>query len=334
MKNEEEFKTEDVSELSQNVSMDENVSDNVEGSEETQVVEIEQEPQFEVVTVDPEKVFCRKCKTELNGELYCPKCGKKVKSKSLKKKLSKKILIPIILVAVLAVGGIGFSVYKYVLVPYNQYTYAGKCVQEKKYDEAIKIYTDLKDYKDSEEKIVATYYEKGADFFEQGEYTSAIVAYEAAGGYKDSKECIQKSYYSQGNDLATVKKYSEAIEAYEKAGNYSDAAQKLAAVKEEKEFEELKDKLSRAYAKCESSDTTLSSDGLSITVDSKNEYDYSGLADIAVIMGHLELPNSLIDEMSNTNALMGRQTQEYDNIEVSWSYHPDNGLDVIFKIKK
>ena len=38
MKNEEEFETEDVSELSQNVSMDENVSDNVEGSEEEQVV--------------------------------------------------------------------------------------------------------------------------------------------------------------------------------------------------------------------------------------------------------------------------------------------------------
>lgn len=30
---------------------------------------------------------------------------------------------------------------------------------------------------------------------------------------------------------------------------------------------------------------------------------------------------------------MGRQTESYEYYDVSWSYHPDNGLDVIFKYK-
>ena len=50
-----------------------------------------------------------------------------------------------------------------------------------------------------------------------------------------------------------------------------------------------------------------------------------------MIIKTLGLPDSLYDEMCETNALMGRQTESYEYYDVSWSYHPDNGLDVIFK---
>lgn len=151
-----------------------------------------------------------------------------------------------------------------------------------------------------------------------------------AGEFGDAKECILKSYYEKGNALVADAKYAEAIEAYKNAGNYSDATQKLAAAKEDQAFEELKQKLKDAYDACKSSDTTLASDGLSISIDSKYEYDYDGAVDIVTIMAKLELPDSLLNEMTSTTALMGRQTRTYDKIEVSWSYHPDNGLDAIF----
>ncbi len=73
---------------------------------------------------------------------------------------------------------------------------------------------------------------------------------------------------------------------------------------------------------------------MSISVDSEDQYDYLSLLDIITIVNSLGLPDSLTDEMSATNSLMGRQEEVFDNINVSWSYHPDNGLDAIFKIVK
>lgn len=74
-------------------------------------------------------------------------------------------------------------------------------------------------------------------------------------------------------------------------------------------------------------------DKASIIVDAQNEYDYDTVSDVLVIIKTLGLPDSLYDEMCETNALMGRQTESYEYYDVSWSYHPDNGLDVIFKYK-
>jgi hypothetical protein len=35
--------------------------------------------------------------------------------------------------------------------------------------------------------------------------------------------------------------------------------------------------------------------------------------------------------MEKTRALDGRQTASWSFIEASWTYHPDNGLDVIIR---
>lgn len=212
-------------------------------------------------------------------------------------KKSKKFLIPVIAAVVLVLGGAGFMLYSFVYVPYSQYSYAGRCAEEKKYDEAIKVYQELDGYKDSEEQIAVVYYEKG-------------------------------------NALVAEEKYGQAAEAYRRAGSYSDAQQKFAAAEEEQAFKDLKQKLKYAFAECTSSDTSLSRDELSILIDSKDQYDYEGAVDAITIMTKLGLPDSLLTEMTNTTALMGRQTRTYDNIEVSWSYHPDNGLDIIFRIQK
>ena len=41
----------------------------------------------------------------------------------------------------------------------------------------------------------------------------------------------------------------------------------------------------------------------------------------------------LYPEMLETSALMGRQRAENDKYEVSWSYHPDSGLEVTYRKK-
>lgn len=128
--------------------------------------------------------------------------------------------------------------------------------------------------------------------------------------------------------------YSAAIEAFEKSNGYADAEEKISEIEDIQEENEILYKLRRSYDKCTYFRTVISSDGLSISVDSTDKYDSDGIKDIKTIINELDLPDSLIDAMESTNALMGRQKEIYGVYEVSWSYHPDNGLDAIFRIIK
>ena len=38
-------------------------------------------------------------------------------------------------------------------------------------------------------------------------------------------------------------------------------------------------------------------------------------------------------KMQETNALQGRQTDENEHYKVSWTYHPDKGLEVMYEVK-
>ena len=175
--------------------------------------------------------------------------------------------------------------------------------------------------------IPMKYYEKAELYLKQQKYEKAIKEFKNAGNYKDSSEQIKEAKYKWAENSSVDK----SIELYEELGNYKDSKNKLEESKQEKEKQDALSKLEIATNKCCSYGTTLSSDKKSITVDSINKFDLDSMLDIDTIINELGLPNSLYDEMCYTNALMGRQTETYEYYEVSWSYHPDNGLDVIFK---
>lgn len=86
--------------------------------------------------------------------------------------------------------------------------------------------------------------------------------------------------------------------------------------------------LSSSYAR-------LASDGSYLSIDT-NPYDWDDYTNEDAIVGlrnvvsALGLPDSLLQKMGSTRALDGRQTETYSNVEVSWSYHPDDGLEVLF----
>lgn len=56
-------------------------------------------------------------------------------------------------------------------------------------------------------------------------------------------------------------------------------------------------------------------------------------AKIEQVNTDLGFSSALIERMNSTTALQGRQTEENDNYRVSWTYHPDKGLDVLYEIK-
>ena len=93
---------------------------------------------------------------------------------------------------------------------------------------------------------------------------------------------------------------------------------------------------------CVSTWASLGSDKSYLSVDS-NPYDYddgdyrytSVVCDaIEKVNKALGLPDSLYEEMLQTTWSMGKQSETYDKVGVtiSWTYHPDKGLEVTYKL--
>ncbi|MCR5736102.1 MAG: zinc-ribbon domain-containing protein [Eubacterium sp.] len=283
--------------------------------------------------------YCVKCGYPIPKDFkLCPKCGAKTVGK---KAVNKKIIIVpgivVIVIALLVGGYFGINYYQ----DNSVYQKANKYVDEGKFDEALKQYNAIPDFKDVKTKIKATKYAKAEKLFAEKKYDEAIEVLKNITDYKDVKTKIKATKYAKAEELFAENKYDEAIEVFREISDYKDVTYKINDVKEAKEkaaeleeIMELKNTLEAAADECTSSGTQLSSDGMSIEVDGKDEYDADSLIDIYTIAAKLNLPESLMDEMLGTNALMGRQEESFDHISVSWSYHPDNGLDAVFKIIK
>ena len=110
----------------------------------------------------------------------------------------------------------------------------------------------------------------------------------------------------------------------------------------ENPVELAKAKLEEAYNTCckgsNAGYANLGYDGMSLTVDTNpndssfNMYEDDAIAAIQGINVYLGLPASLLEKMSSTRALDGTQSQDCGTYTVTWNYHPDNGLKVIYEV--
>lgn len=85
----------------------------------------------------------------------------------------------------------------------------------------------------------------------------------------------------------------------------------------------------------------IGSDGKWMTIDT-NPYNssyytssqsYDVLEQIKSINEELGFGGYVYEKMKSTRALDGTLSELSDKYEVSWKYHPDNGLEVIYRIK-
>ena len=89
---------------------------------------------------------------------------------------------------------------------------------------------------------------------------------------------------------------------------------------------------------CDSKWATLSGDGMSLTLDSNPSNisdftEFEALFAIEDVNQALRLPESVYVQMGNTTVMQGVQTYERGSLIVTWSYHPDNGMEVLYSIK-
>lgn len=78
----------------------------------------------------------------------------------------------------------------------------------------------------------------------------------------------------------------------------------------------------------------LLDDGESLALNGKGE-DYSDTgtdyAEIACVLLALDVPGSVISKIDSTRALDGRQSDSWDDVAISWSYHPDSGVGILLE---
>lgn len=82
---------------------------------------------------------------------------------------------------------------------------------------------------------------------------------------------------------------------------------------------------------------TIASDGTWMQIDT-NPYDIDDSFDsdawdaIKTVLDDLHFSSYVSEEMNQTTALMGKQSASADGYEVTWSYHPDRGMEAMFRI--
>lgn len=90
-------------------------------------------------------------------------------------------------------------------------------------------------------------------------------------------------------------------------------------------------RLRAAYDTCQSRDTddTLSivDEGTSIVVDTRSEY--GNPAGMNCVLSEIDTPESILAQVGRTTSLMGVQEADHDGFHLSWSYHPDNGVNMV-----
>jgi len=76
--------------------------------------------------------------------------------------------------------------------------------------------------------------------------------------------------------------------------------------------------------------------GRSLVLDMQGDDWGSGdltVDEVMCVLEHLDVPDVTLDRMGATRSLDGRQEDDWNGIEASWTYHPDNGLDVILELE-
>ena len=270
--------------------------------------ELEQEVKQEV-----EKVFCIKCGAELAADqLFCPKCGHKVGDAvasetpaSPAKKNKIALIIGIIAaVVVLAVGGI----VAFFIIRGKQANSITLNVKELTITEGesgyLKYTIDPNDTKDktvnwtSSNESIATVNDGTIVAVNEG---SCEITVTTVNGKTDTCKVIVEAH---------IPNFKEMYASYD-SNDWCDIAS------------------DGSYMKVDTNPNDFDSDNLWLYYETFSEADKF----IESANSALGFSSALKAKMNTTTWSMGRQTQENDRYIVSWTYHPDKGLEVMYEVK-
>lgn len=259
----------------------------------------------------PKKKVCSKCGAELqDGQEFCSKCGQKVglavdagvsaainqfNAGVQKSNNQKKIAVPVI------IGVVAVVIIALVLLlrgPSVDMITLSKSSVELKIDNSTTVSYTIAPKKAEDAKV------------------SWKSSNESVATVSDSGKITAKG---EGTCIITVS-----------AGGKTDSL--TVTVKSGPDFKALYNEY------CNSIWADYGSDGSYLSIDT-NPYDWDdeGLAypeaytAIASVNDALGLPSSLLNDMGQTSGADGKQSETFEDVTVTWKYHPDKGLEVTYK---
>lgn len=76
-------------------------------------------------------------------------------------------------------------------------------------------------------------------------------------------------------------------------------------------------------------------DGEALSIDGAGDDGVGASIDeIACILAAIDVPDAVVSRMDGTRALDGMQDASWGDLSASWTYHPDDGLDVIVETSR
>jgi hypothetical protein len=92
--------------------------------------------------------------------------------------------------------------------------------------------------------------------------------------------------------------------------------------------------LEQARDDCHVPVSAVGDDGATLILDHKGEEDASGLSidQIVCVLLAVDMPDALVARLDSTRAMDGVQTGSWPGYTVTWSYHPDSGVDLILEL--
>ena len=117
-----------------------------------------------------------------------------------KHKRKKKVVVFVVLFSIIAVVA-AIIIYARVIYPSNKYEHGLTALENGEYDEAIKTFEELNDYKDSVDMVKESKYQKAMYRLENKDYDAAIKMFTELDDYSDSDMMAKESKYQKATDL-------------------------------------------------------------------------------------------------------------------------------------
>lgn len=96
-------------------------------------------------------------------------------------------------------------------------------IEREKFDEAVKIFSTIEDYKDVQEQLTRIEYLKATKLFDEGEYEKAQDLFLTIADYEDSADMVTECGYQIALETYKAKDYQHAIELFSKQLDYKDS---------------------------------------------------------------------------------------------------------------
>lgn len=268
-------------------------------------------------TPKKKKNVCAKCGAELQeGQEFCPKCGQKVGlavdsnvssainqfNAGVTKKNNKKKAIPIVVAALAIIAIIAFVILKGPAVESVSLT---KSSLEMKVGDSQSVTYTIAPEKASKAKVK----------WDSSNESVATVNSDGKITAKGEGSCTIT--VTAGKKTATVSVVvKDTINFMTQYGKYKD----------------------EDWCEIASDGSWMILDTNPSDADSDDIWDYYdayvAVSDlIPTIHKDLGFKSSVEQKMNETTAMQGRQSESNDDYEVSWTYHPDKGLEIMYEVK-